>query len=170
MSATEKTIVGMLPKAVSELAPGPALETFLIGLLLFFLMFMPQVIAFDFQGLPSLDKEVLAYLGVLAGLLSTRPRLLVQARIGRDHRTDHRADRGRVVHDQNALAKQRARLRRRDLLLFGQVDAQGEIEGRSPARFAFDPYGAAHHVHKARRDGKAKPRSPVFPRGRGIDL
>ena len=52
------------------------------GLLIFFLMFMPQRIAFDFQGLPSLDKEVIGYLSVLLGLLVSRPQLLARARIG----------------------------------------------------------------------------------------
>ena len=52
-------------------------------LILLLPLFLPQSLAFDFQGLPSLSKETITYLGVLLAMLIYRPRLLARARPGR---------------------------------------------------------------------------------------
>lgn len=52
------------------------------ALILVSLLFLPERISFDFPGLPSLGKEEITYLSVLAGVLISRPQILARARFG----------------------------------------------------------------------------------------
>jgi len=45
-------------------------------------MFLPQGVSLDLPGMPSLDKEMLIYIGVTLGMLASRSRMLIAARFG----------------------------------------------------------------------------------------
>ncbi len=74
-------LVGFIPLAVAIFARLPrataTATTVLAGSL-----FLPEFLAFDFVGLPPLDKDNITYLGALAGALAYRSRSLSAARPG----------------------------------------------------------------------------------------